>query len=207
MKQEPKKKASFQMFPDFKSLKGVEGKAEATAEEVLYHRMVTMPDGFHDDESYKEAMSGGYGEQIEEAMKEYAELYASEKVKVIDDKHKTISQVAVNFEQSAYDIKKLYWKSQERVRELEGQEEYLQSLLKSSEQDLIKSNLRIKELEERKQELAIKLGELQTWYTNVASREIYNKAIEECIDIALEITGLSSDELDSLKNKLEKLKG
>ena len=41
------------------------------AEEVLYAIMVTNPTGFHDDDSFKEQMSHGYGDQIHEAMKEY----------------------------------------------------------------------------------------------------------------------------------------
>lgn len=42
-----------------------------TAKEFLYHRLVTMPDGFHDHDSYMEQMSGGYEDQIIEAMEEY----------------------------------------------------------------------------------------------------------------------------------------
>jgi hypothetical protein len=42
-----------------------------TAEEILYQRLVTEPDGFHDHDSYIEQMSHGYGDQIKEAMEEY----------------------------------------------------------------------------------------------------------------------------------------
>jgi hypothetical protein len=44
-----------------------------TAKEILYERLVIDSDGFHDDDSYKEQMSGGYEEQIVEAMERYHE--------------------------------------------------------------------------------------------------------------------------------------
>ncbi len=44
-----------------------------TAEEILFHRMVTEPSGFHDEVGYKEQMRAGYGDQICEAMQEYSD--------------------------------------------------------------------------------------------------------------------------------------
>jgi sugar (pentulose or hexulose) kinase len=43
-----------------------------TPEEILYNRLVTQTDGFHDHDSYTEQMREGYGDQIKEAMKAYA---------------------------------------------------------------------------------------------------------------------------------------
>jgi len=65
-----------------------------TAQDILYDRMVTRPDGFHDERSWEEQMSEGYSDQIVEAM----ELYASQfrdRLKELEEEGKNLRSVMI----------------------------------------------------------------------------------------------------------------